>query len=75
MKLLWIKKAEYVKDYIISITFSDGVNKHVDLKNHLREGVFKPLQDVEKFKKFKLSDWSVEWENGADLAPEFLYTL
>ncbi len=75
MKLVWVTKAEYVKDYIISVTFNDGVHKLIDLKDHLKEGVFIPLRDKEYFKRFKLSDWSIEWENGADLAPEYLYNL
>ena len=49
------------------------VIKLVDLKNCLYGDVFGLLKDIEKFKQFKLSDWTVEWYNGADFAPEYLY--
>lgn len=72
---IWITKAEYIKEYIVALSFNDGVQKVVDLKDYLKGEVFEPLQDVNKFKKFTLSDWSITWDNGADFAPEFLYSL
>ncbi len=30
---------------------------------------------MEYFKSFKLKSWTIECENGADCAPEFLYEL
>ena len=73
--MIWITDAEYVKDYIISVQFNDGLKKYVDLRNELTEGVFIPLQDREFFTKFHISANTVEWENGADFAPEFLRSL
>jgi hypothetical protein len=37
--------------------------------------VFEPLKDINKFKRFYVSDWTIEWENGADFAPESLYRM
>jgi hypothetical protein len=75
MELLWVKDAEYIDGYRISVLFSDGVQKTVDLKKQLYGEMFEPLLDIEKFKRFKISDWTVEWENGADYAPEYLYEI
>lgn len=75
MKLIWITNAKYIEGYKIDITFNDGLKKVVDLKNHLNGEVFDSLKDIERFKKFKLSDWSIEWETGTDISPEFLYSL
>ncbi|GHT03464.1 hypothetical protein AGMMS49525_08580 [Bacteroidia bacterium] len=75
MELIWIIDAKYVNGYKIALTFNDGVKKTVDLTPHLYGEVFEPLKDINNFKNFYLSDWSVEWENGADMAPEFLYCL
>jgi len=74
-ELLWIIKAEYADDYKLLLTFSNNVIKLVDLENCLYGEVFEPLKNIENFKQFRLSDWTVEWYNGADFAPEYLYGL
>jgi hypothetical protein len=73
--LLWVKNARYIDGYKIVIDFSNDTSKTVDLKNRLYGEVFEPLKDLEKFKRFKISDWTIEWENGADYAPEYLYEI
>ena len=37
--------------------------------------MFAPLKDVSLFKKFRVDPdlQTIVWENGADLAPDFLY--
>lgn len=59
----------------MEVSFNDGVVKKIDLKDCLRGPVFEELKEVENFKKFSLNQWTIEWPNGADLAPEFLYDL
>ena len=73
--LLWVINAEYVDGYKIAVTFNDGLRKIVDLENHLSGEVFEPLKKKDCFTRFFVSDWTIEWENGADVAPEFLYSL
>jgi hypothetical protein len=68
-------EAEYIKDYIISIGFSNGKKGKVDLQPFIGEGIFKPLQDILFFKKFFVDGWTISWPNGADIAPETLYKL
>ena len=74
-EILWVTKAEYADEYKILLTFSNKATKLVDLKNSLYGEIFEPLKDVEKFKQFQLSDWTIEWYNGADFAPEYLFEL
>jgi hypothetical protein len=74
-ELLWVIKAEYVKEYKLIITFNNHITKLVDLESSLYGEIFEPLKDIEKFKQFEISDWMVEWNNGADFAPEYLYKL
>jgi len=45
------------------------------LENELDQAIFIPLKEKEYFKKFHISANTVEWENGADFAPEFLRSL
>lgn len=73
MKLIWITNAEYVGEYKIKIKFNTGEEGVVDLKNELDGLVFEPLKDLMYFKEFTLNEWTIEWPNGADMAPEFLY--
>ena len=66
---------KYVSDYKIWLKFDDGKQGHIDLKDELWGEVFTPLKDKKYFKKVKLQKElnTICWENGADLAPEFLY--
>ena len=68
-------KAEYVDGYRIRLWFNNNVIKVVDLKSSLKGIVFEPLKDLDFFKKFSVKYNTVEWENGADFAPEYLLAL
>ena len=66
---------DYIQDYQLLITFNDGNRKRVDLKPYLTGEVFGELLDPEKFIQYGLTPVTIEWANGADLAPEFLYEI
>lgn len=68
-------KAEYVDNYRIRLWFNNSVTKVVDLKSSLKGVVFEPLKDLEFFKRFMVKFNTVEWDNGADFAPEYLLDL
>jgi hypothetical protein len=72
---LEITQATYIDDYKLSLKFNDGTETTVDLENELNGSVFNPLKDKSKFKKFSIVFNTIEWENGADFAPEYLYEL
>ena len=67
-------KAEYKGDYRIWLKFNDGAEGVVDLKNELYGQMFEPLKNVNMFKSFHIDSEleTLVWDNGADLAPEFL---
>lgn len=73
--LIKVTKAKHIRDYQLELTFNDGTHKIVDLQDTLDGPVFEPLKKLENFKKFKLNRWTIEWSNGADMAPEYLYEL
>ena len=68
-----VKKATYVKDYLIEIKFNDGTKKIIDFEDWLTGPVFKPLRNKSYFKKFFIDGPTIAWPNGADIAPETLY--
>ena len=72
---LHITSAEYLNDYKLKLRFNDGTEGIVDLKTELYGEIFEPLKDTKIFQKFFLTGRTVEWSNGADLAPEYLYFL
>ena len=68
-------KAEYIDGYRLLLLFNNGEKRIVDLSNSLRGTVYIPLQDINYFKNFSIKFNTVEWENGADFAPEYLYEI
>ncbi len=73
--MLRILDVDYMGEYKLRIKFSDGVTKLVDLKPYLTGEVFGELLDKSKFIQYGLTCVTIEWANGADLAPEFLYEI
>jgi hypothetical protein len=73
--MLSIVAAKYLYDYKIDVMFSDQRKGVIDLKDLIfNKGstVFSPLQDLNKFKTFKV-DYTISWSDELDIAPEFLY--
>lgn len=73
--LLEIERAEYIKDYILKLYFNNGEIRIADLSASLNGQIFEPLKDLAFFKKFEIKFNTIEWENGADFAPEYLYEI
>ena len=73
MLLIKVIDAKYIEGYKIKFRFNDGKTKIIDFKDQLWGEMFDPLKNEDYFKKFKLNAFTIEWENGADFAPEFLY--
>ena len=72
---LEVSKAEYLDNYRIKLMFNNGNTKTVDLQNELSGSVYEPLRQLDYFKQFSVKYNTVEWENGADYAPEYLYSI
>ena len=68
-------EARYVRDYVVWVRFSDGIEGEVDLSGELDGLVFEPLRDRDYFRSFIVHPelHTIVWPNGADIAPEFLY--
>ena len=74
---LRVTDIEVLDGYGSNVTFSDGVRKRVDLEPELYGEIFEPLKDKEQFRQVAVNPETntVEWANGADFAPEFLYEV
>ena len=71
--LVKVIDAIYIKDYIVQLTFNTLEKIEVDLRDQLWGEVFEPLKNIDVFRNFRLNDFTIEWPNGADFSPEFLY--
>lgn len=73
--MLKVYDVDYLENYRLLLVFSDGVKKEVDLEPYLKGEVFGLLRDKTQFIQYGLTQTTIEWANGADLAPEFLYRI
>ncbi|MGD9731372.1 MAG: DUF2442 domain-containing protein [Desulfamplus sp.] len=62
-----------IDDYKLLLCFDNGEKKIFDAMPILSYGRFKELNDLNLFKKVRVSFDTVEWDNGLDLDPEYLY--
>mgnify|MGYP000844650714 CR=1 FL=1 len=73
MLTIKVTQAKYVEHFILELRFNDGTSKRINFEPLLTGEIFEPLKDLAYFKKFRLNPFTLEWENGADFAPEFLH--
>lgn len=72
--MLKVKKAEYGGGYSIICTFNNGEKKKVDISALFHLPIFAELKDMSEFLKFGLDPFTVCWDNGTDIAPNYLYS-
>lgn len=72
---LHVTEVRLTKGHEVQVTFSDGVLKEVNLTDELYGEIFEPLKDPAVFRQVRINSETntIEWPNGADFAPEFLY--
>lgn len=72
---LHITDFDYLDGYKLRLEFSNGIAGVVDLEAELYGEIFDPLRDQKLFRQVYLTSRTIEWPNGADLAPEYLLDL
>jgi hypothetical protein len=76
--MVWVTRAEYVRNHTLRIAFNDGLSGEVDLHDMIfadpRE-IFAKLRDPDAFRRFRVAMDTIVWDNGLDLAPEYLHDL
>ncbi|MCC7336163.1 MAG: DUF2442 domain-containing protein [Pirellulaceae bacterium] len=73
--MITVTHATYVDDFRIRIVLSDGTNGIADFRGRLDGPIFEPLNDPQYLASFELTEHTLQWENGADFAPEYLRDL
>ena len=66
---------EYLDKYQLKLTFNNGIEGIVDLEQELYGEIFEPLKAKSLFQKVFVTSRTIEWPNGADFAPEFLFEI
>jgi hypothetical protein len=73
-----ITDVQYIRDYILRLTFSSGESAELDLGARIRGrgGVFTLLEDVDYFALVAVDPevHTLVWPNGVDLDPDVLYS-
>ena len=70
---LSVEKVQTTNDYKLILTFENSEKQCLDMSRFFDFGRFAELRNVDEFKKVCVSFDTIEWENGLDLDPEFLY--
>jgi Protein of unknown function (DUF2442) len=65
-KAIKVLKAKYLKDYVVRVTFSDGLDRAVDFKPFLTHSEHPEVRKFLKesnFKKFKIIGGNINWDD------------
>jgi hypothetical protein len=71
--LIRVTAVRHIRNHVLWLEFSDGLNGEIDLENELIGEVFEPLKDRYLFAQVRLDAGTIAWPNGADWAPETLH--
>lgn len=76
--MLSVTNATYLGHYTLKLAFNNGTTGTANLHDAIfndHRAIFLELRDKKVFQKFSVAHHTVVWENGLDLAPEFLLEL
>lgn len=62
------------EDFTLAIAFDNGEEGTLDMTPYLGFGVFRGIGDFEHFKRVRVAFDTIQWEDGVDLDPEFVYS-
>ncbi len=74
----WVVSVSARPEFSLRVAFVDGTTGEVDMQNFLggpqtTGTVFEPLRDPNVFAQVGVVMGTVQWANGADLAPDAMY--
>ena len=62
-----------LENYRLLLKFENGEQRIFDISTYLEMGKFSDLKNVGMFKAVKISFDTIQWPNGLDFDPDFLY--
>jgi hypothetical protein len=75
-KIRQVVDVKILDGYKVELTFDNLRKGKVDLGNFLNGGIFEELKNLDNFKKLEVNSalGTIYWYNGADIAPDTLYS-
>ena len=72
--LVRVQSVEPKEGFKISIHFTDGSSREMNLAPYLRGPIFEPIRnDPALFGSMQVKEGTIAWPNGADIDPDVLY--
>lgn len=68
-----VKSIKICKPYQLILEFSNGEERAIDLEGILNKGKFSELRDPKVFCSACISFDTIQWSNGLDICPEYLF--
>nr|VFK17260.1 MAG: Protein of unknown function (DUF2442) [Candidatus Kentron sp. LPFa] len=68
-----VKKVSARDNYRIFIEFDNNERGTLDMTPYLNFGIFHRIKDPDLFRQVRVAFDTVEWGNGIDLDPSFVY--
>jgi len=62
-----------LENYQLELVFDSSERRIIDFASYLNIGRFKELKDNKIFNNVRINFDTIEWVNGLDVDPEFLY--
>jgi hypothetical protein len=73
-RLVRVREVTPLEDYYCRLVFEDGTQKVVNLRPYLHGPIFETiLGDIDIFRRIKVVEGTIGWDNGADIDPDVLY--
>ncbi|MBX9735238.1 MAG: DUF2442 domain-containing protein [Chitinophagaceae bacterium] len=70
MKVLGVK---YKGDYMIQVSFQDGIEGVIDLSDLVDKGIFIELKDTQKFSTVYTTGYSIAWSEELEIDAANIY--
>lgn len=68
-----VKSVTALSSHQLSIVFTDGQRRRMDISPYLAYPVFQPLRDAELFQQVVADHGTVSWPGGIDLDPDSVF--